>query len=90
MALGKANTFESELELFESLGIVITHVLTTTGDTAVTEIPERRLFKKLHMLSFFRCRTCEKIVEYVEVPLARGSTRYAIALEIVIERLDAR
>jgi len=41
------------------------------------------------MLSFFRCRTSKKIVEYVEVPLARGGARYAIALEIVIERLDA-
>ena len=89
MALGEANIFEGELQLFEPLCIVVTHVLTTTGDTAVTEIPERRLFKKLHMLSFFRCRTSKKIVEYVEVPLARGGTRYSIALEIVIERLDA-
>jgi hypothetical protein len=40
------------------------------------------------MLSLLRCRTSKKIVEYVEVPLARGGTRYAIALEIVIERLD--
>jgi hypothetical protein len=67
----------------------ITHVLMTTGDTAVTEIPERRLFKKLHVLSFLRCRTSKTIVEYVEVPRARGGTSYAIALETVIERLDA-
>ncbi len=58
-------------------------------DTAVTEKPERRLFEKLHMLSSFRCRTSKKIVEYAEVPLARGGTRYAIVLEIEIERLDA-
>jgi hypothetical protein len=47
MALGEAKNFESELELFEPLCIqvVITHVLTTTRDTAVTEIPERRLFR---------------------------------------------
>jgi hypothetical protein len=89
VALGEANIFESELELFEALRIVIAHVLTTTGDTAVTEIPECRFFKKLHMLSFFRCRTSKKIIEYVEVPLARGGTCYAIAFEIVIERLDA-
>lgn len=55
----------------------------------MTEIPERCLFKKLHMLSFFRRRTGKKIVEYVEVPLARGGTRYAIAFEIIIKRLDA-
>jgi hypothetical protein len=41
------------------------------------------------MLSYFRHRTSKKIVEYVEVPLARGGTSYAIAFEIVIERLDA-
>jgi hypothetical protein len=73
---GEANTFESEPQLFEPLCIVITHVLVTTGNT-VTEIPERRLFRTLHMLSFFRCRTSKKIIEYVEVPLARGSTRYS-------------
>jgi len=65
------------------------HCISTAGDTTVTEIPERRLFEKVHILSFFRCRTSKKIVEYVEVPLARGGTRYAIALEIVIECLDA-
>jgi hypothetical protein len=57
MALGEANIFESELELFEPLCIVVTHVLMTT---AVTEIPERRPFKQLHMLSFFCCRTMWK------------------------------
>jgi hypothetical protein len=76
VAFGEANNFESEFQLFEPLCIVITHVLTTTWDTAVTEIPERRLFRKLHMLSFFCCRTSNKIVEYVEVSLARGGTRY--------------
>ena len=43
-------------------------------DIAMTEKPERRLFEKLHMLSSFRCRTSKKIVEYAEVPLARGGT----------------
>jgi hypothetical protein len=89
VALGEANIFESEFQLLEPLCIVIAHVLTTTGDTAVTEILERRHFKELHVLSFFRCRTSKNLVEYVEVPLARGGTRYAIAFEIVIERLDA-
>jgi hypothetical protein len=89
VALGEANIFESELQLFEPLCVVITHVLTTTGDTAVTKIPERRLVKKLHMLSFFRRRTGKKVVKNVEVPLARGGTRYAIAFEVVIERLNA-
>ena len=41
--LSEWNVFETELQLFEPLCIVITHVLTTTGDTAVTKIPERRL-----------------------------------------------
>jgi len=41
------------------------------------------------MLSFFHCHTSKTIVEYVKVLLARGGTRYAIVLEIVIERLDA-
>ena len=41
------------------------------------------------MLSFFWCCTGEKIVEYVEVPLARRGTCYAVAFEIVIERFDA-
>jgi hypothetical protein len=41
------------------------------------------------MLSFFRRRTGKKVVKYVEVPLARGGTRYAIAFEVVIERLNA-
>jgi hypothetical protein len=41
------------------------------------------------MLSYFRRQTSKKIVEYVEVPLARGGTSYAIAFEIVIKRLDA-
>jgi hypothetical protein len=55
----------------------------------VTKIPERRLVKKLHVLSFFWCRTSEKVVEYVKIPLARRGTCYAVAFEIVIERLDA-
>jgi hypothetical protein len=41
------------------------------------------------MLSFFRCHAGKKIVEYVEVLLARGGARYTIAFEIIIERLDA-
>jgi hypothetical protein len=41
------------------------------------------------VLSFFWCSTGEEIVEYVEVPLARRGTCYAVAFEIVIERLDA-
>jgi hypothetical protein len=41
------------------------------------------------MLSFFGRRTSKKIVEYVEVPLAGWGTCYAVAFEIVIERLDA-
>jgi hypothetical protein len=36
---------------------------------------------------FWRC-TGEKIVEYVEIPLARGGTCYAVAFEIVVEGLD--
>ena len=47
-ALEEANIFESKLQLFEPLCVIIMHVLTTTtGDTAVTKIPERHLFKKL-------------------------------------------
>jgi hypothetical protein len=41
------------------------------------------------VLSFFWCCTSKKIVEYVEIPLARRGTCYAVAFEIVIERLDA-
>lgn len=66
MTLGEANNSESELQLFKLLCVVITHVLMTTVDTAVTEIPERRLFKKVNMLSFFCCRTGKKIVGYLE------------------------
>jgi hypothetical protein len=76
MAFGEANNFESEFQLFEPLCIVIMYVLTTTWDTAVTEILECRLLRKSHMLSFFCCRTSNKIVGYVEVPLARGGTCY--------------
>jgi hypothetical protein len=35
------------------------------------------------------CCTSKKIVEYVEVLLARGGTCYMIVFEIVIECLDA-
>jgi hypothetical protein len=71
------------------LCVVVTHVLATSRDSAVTKVSERRLVEKLHVLSFFWCCTSNKIVEYVEIPLARRGTSYTVAFEIVIEGLNA-
>jgi hypothetical protein len=41
------------------------------------------------VLSFFWCCASNKIVEYVEIPLARRGTSYTVAFEVVIEGLNA-
>ena len=94
VALGHADGLEGDLELVEAEGVVVAGSLLSAprrhaSRAALAEIAVRRLVEQMEMLALLRGRAGDEIVEDVEVALARGHGGDPVALEVVVEGLDA-